>query len=269
MMAHKRSGGVWRLRLASAIGLCTFCWLFLYLDSLYNVHRAEKLLTDLREFPFSTARFTDVREFAISHGGAPDLEFPLVSYPTPEIPKQESGGDTQVPSLNRAPACTKSNCSFEVSIQPRVWGILGRRTPTWLLSLFALSGMRPWALYSRFTINDELLSESRISVVQFRRASLNSSDGPEVGLVPLGYRTLIKSDSEIGQTSDAFEVFKPHITGGPANLLYAHLTQPSQSRIHDALNINVACFALVSRSCKGFDELAPSVWTQFQTLHRQ
>ena len=54
-----------RLVLISIVG----SWLFLYIDSIYELRRAESLFADLRSLDFSTAGFAEVRDIMIRYGG--------------------------------------------------------------------------------------------------------------------------------------------------------------------------------------------------------
>src|SRR5690349_21157992 len=51
--------------------ILAFSWFALYLSSLCECRKAERLLADLRRFPFTTAGFAEVRDFSLQHGGSP------------------------------------------------------------------------------------------------------------------------------------------------------------------------------------------------------
>src|SRR6185437_9229191 len=72
--------------------ILTFSWFALYLSSLYQCRKAERLLADLRRFPFATAGFAEVRDFSLQYGGAP---------------LQEA---SQTPPFD----CTEQVCTFQI-----------------------------------------------------------------------------------------------------------------------------------------------------------
>ncbi len=128
--------------------ILAFSWLALYLSSLYQCRKAERLVADLRTFPFATAGFAEVRDFSLQHGGTATQE----PFQTPPF------------------ACTVQACIFQI------W--LGRpfsRPPTnqWLWqSLYPTLpylGLRPWVIYAQFEVQSGVLMRSTTTVGQLRR----------------------------------------------------------------------------------------------------
>jgi hypothetical protein len=53
------------------MSILSFSWLTLHFASLHECRKAERLIADLRSFPFATARFAEVRDFTLRHEGMP------------------------------------------------------------------------------------------------------------------------------------------------------------------------------------------------------
>src|SRR5258705_8449837 len=68
------------------VGVLALGWLWLYLDSLQERHRAEHLIADLKSFPFATAGFPEVRELANRYGGTAVQSFPVLQFLPPGLP---------------------------------------------------------------------------------------------------------------------------------------------------------------------------------------
>lgn len=60
-----------RAALSSLLALCLFAWLVLYFDSVHQRIRAERLISDLKSFPFSSAGFAEARSVSARYGGKP------------------------------------------------------------------------------------------------------------------------------------------------------------------------------------------------------
>jgi hypothetical protein len=76
--------------------LLALSWLTLYIESCWQLKKAERLISDLKSFPFATATFADVRDLTIRNGGSPRRS-PLTSI-------------TQT--------CTIQDCYFDIYIRP-------------------------------------------------------------------------------------------------------------------------------------------------------
>jgi hypothetical protein len=239
------------------IGFCAFSWLCLYLDSIYERRRAEHLIAELKSFPFSTAGFTEVRDFVNRYGGVPLQRFSISEFPVPGMPQIDSEGRMQIPLMHGGPTCTVQDCTFEVLIRPRLFKLMTFRTPMWVLSGFAQIGFRPWGLIQRFEIENGKLRGSQTSLGQERHAKLNSFEG----LIPMGYEAESSANSPI---TDPYRVGMLHITGGPMEILKARLSQTPNTPLRRAFDIDLRCFTAVLRACRGFEELAPSAWADYQ-----
>lgn len=219
-------------------------WLLLYVDSVHQRHRAERLISDLKSFPFATAGFTEVRDFANSHGGTRDM-FPVSQLPraTPYI---DSDGKVQVPSGYFGPRCTYRDCSFDIWIRPRIL-TLARTTP--IYSALAYLGIRPWNVYATFEISAWKLKDSITWVQQARFERTDSFER----LMPIEYR--VNYFPESFPTGSVVHLFKLG--------LEADLGQSPSEPMQRAFDIHLRCLTFVFHSCS-FNELAPSAWADFQ-----
>jgi len=221
-------------------------WLSLYVDSVHQRHRAERLISDLKSFPFATAGFTEVRDFANSHGGTRDM-FP-VSQLTRAAPYIDSDGKVQVPSGYIGPRCTYRDCSFDIWIRPRIL-TLARTMP--LYSALAYLGLRPWSVYATFEISAWKLKDS---ITWVQHPSFERTDSFE-RLMPVEYR--VNSWSPDSSPAAHYEVH-PFKFG-----LEAYVIQAPNEPMQRAFDIHLRCLTFVFHSCS-FNELAPSAWADFQ-----
>ena len=104
-----------RLVLISIVG----CWLFLYIDSVYQRRRAESLFADLRSLDFSTAGFAEVRDIMVRYGWhGIQLEL-LTRFPDYlGDPTIDAHGNVTFPWRPRT--CTPRDCMFLLSIMTRL-----------------------------------------------------------------------------------------------------------------------------------------------------
>lgn len=243
------------------IGICTLSWIMLYVDSLHERQRAELLITDLKSFPFSTARFNEVRDFANRHDGAPVQQPSNPPFPLPGVPQWDSEGRVQIPSLHGGQTCTPRDCEFEISIRPRLFKLLTYPTPTWVLTGLAQFGFRPWGLSLRFEFEDGRLRGSQTSVVQLSYAKLSTVED----FIPLGYVVRSWADTRATEPGGEYGVHVWHVSGGPMEILEAQLRQTPNAPVRRAFDIDLHCFTMVSRPCNGFAEIAPSAWSDYQS----
>jgi hypothetical protein len=251
-----------RFAALTVFGLCALSWLGLYFDSLHERRRTEHLIADLKSFPFSTAGFPEVRDFANRHGGRPILQFPDLQFSPPGLPNVDGQGVVHLPIVEKFPTCTAQDCVFEIIIKPRISSLISYRTPLrlWLQSAFVSLGIRPWLAGVRFELKDGALVESSATAGQLRRAQFSSADG----LDSLGYSVHCKAHPASGEENSDFNVFKPHINGRLPDVLFARVLLTPDAPIQRAFDINVHCFSAVFRACRGLDELAPSAWAEYQ-----
>jgi hypothetical protein len=194
-------------------------WLWLYFDSVYHRQKAESLIADLRSFPFASAGFLDVREFALRHGGAALQQFPPLSFPRYGVPSRDSQGEVHVPFVQPDPTCTPRDCTFEIWIRPSPLRFtLSYRSAMLLLSALVHSGIRPWGVYARFEVINGKLEGTRTSVGGLR----NAKSGGYGNLI-LEYE-IVSSARPVHGDKD-YSVSSPHVTGGPMETLRAELAQ--------------------------------------------
>jgi hypothetical protein len=231
------------LRVLSAFLIVLACsWLALYLDSAHQRARAERFLSDLRNFPFASAGFPEVRDLTIRHGGAALQEFP------PHFPL----------------SCTIRDCAFEVWIKHRLVRLpVKPQTAELLYSTLPYFGVRPWVVYSRFEVKDGRLLRSVTSVGQLRRGRLETYEG----LLPIEYevwtdRTLTLEGSSAGYTVGAPSA----ITGPPVELWIARVPQAPNAPVLRAFDVDLHCFTAVLRGCADFRELVPSAWADHEEI---
>jgi len=241
----------------SALFLVSGFWLLLYFDALHQRRKAESLFTDLKSFSFASADFGEVRDFALSHGGSGVQEFPP-SLPTLGLPIQNSQGQVQIPSVWSKPRCTSRDCVFEVWIRPSLQTVT-LSYPSEIRLLFAMryAGIRPWGVYATFEIVDDKLKRSRTSVEGLK----NGTSGGYEGTIPLEYEVISDADPVYGDQS--YSVGRPHVTGGPLEILQVKMAQMPNMPAARGFDVNLRCLTAVSHGCS-FSELAPSAWSDYQ-----
>lgn len=245
-------------------------WLWLYLDSLHQRQRAEKLISDLRSFPFTTADFANVRALVIRYNGRASESFPRLPFLPPSTAEQpvkviEGPSGSQLISFGPGPTlptCTPQNCVFEIWIRTLVLRLpFSYKTELLLTSNLARVGLRPWALYARFEIREGKLWRSETSVAELRHAHI----GPYTGFFPLEYDVVSKAEANMpGGGRSKYGVRVPIVTGGISDLLQTSFVQEPRAPINRAFDIRLRCFSYVTRACEGFPELAPSAWADYQ-----
>ena len=232
-------------------------WLLLYFDALHQRRKAESLFTDLKSFSFARADFAEVRDFALSHGGSGIQEFPP-SLPTLGFPTPNSQRQVQIPSVWTKPRCTSRDCVFEVWIRPSLLTVtLSYPAEMRLLSAMTYAGIRPWGVYATFEIVDGKLKRSRTSVGGLK----NGTSGGYEGTIPLEYEVITDTDPAYGDQSYSFG--RPHVTGGPLEILQVRMTQLPGMPAARGFDVNLRCLTAVSHGCS-LSELAPSAWSDYQ-----
>ena len=261
-ISHRLRSGLRRTALALLI-VVACSWVSLYLDSVHQRREAERLISELKSFPFATAGFDEVRELAERNGGAAIQQFPLLEFPQYGYPFEDSQGHVHMPLLeNGGPTCTVRDCTFRIWIRP--WHLRAfPRDRAEVLLTFALkySGISPWGVYATLIVKGGKLNESHTEFGRLGPATL----GRFTGLVPLAYEVVSAAHSELGDRSPDYSVGAPHITGGPLEGLSVHFPQTSNAPTRRAFDVDLRCVTAVWRSCRGFDELAPSAWADYQS----
>jgi hypothetical protein len=232
----------WALMGITAV-LCVV-WLYLYFDSVRQRRRAEQVLSDLIVFPFATADFALVRDITLRHGGGPirsNLE-------------QVSG------------TCTPRDCEFEVSILPAETRLL-RDQKRFLRALDLTGqylGFHPWMVTVTFTVRDGSLQHSRTTVEQERIGR----SGDYSGRILISYtahtdRTATPYSHAEYPGSD-YAVTRPHVTGGPTDVLQVWTVPKPSGAWKRAFDIHLDCLTAVLRGCVDFRGLAPSAWADYE-----
>jgi|SRR5208283_277835 len=259
-----------RSPLLAIIGVFASSWLLLYLDSLHERRRAEHLIADLKSFPFATAGFPEVRELANRYGGTAVQSFPLLQFLPPGPPLNRFPGspgwreEVPLPQVRTLPTCTPQDCIFDVWITPRLWRHdlpFSCKASAFLGSVLAYLGLRPWAVSVRFEVREGKLWESRTGAAQDRHAKSGSYEG----LIPLGYGVISLSRANASNSlRSEYAVGVPHVTGAVSDDLQAWFVQVPDAPIKRAFDIHTHCLTAVVHSCRGFADLAPTAWADYQ-----
>jgi len=256
MLVSRRFRSAPRILLVAFFVISCF-WLWLYFNSLCQRRKAESLFTDLRAFSFASADFAEVRDFALSHGGTAIQGFPP-SFPTFGLPLHDSQGQVQIPRVWSKPECTSRECVFEIWIRPSALTVtLSNPLEMRLLTAMTYAGIRPWGVYARFEIVDGKLERSRTSVGGMKSGKSGGYDG----LIPLEYEVV--SDARPVYSDKIYSVGRPHVTGGPMEILRVQLVHIAGIPTARVFDVNLKCLTALLRGCS-FSELAPSVWSDYQ-----
>jgi hypothetical protein len=227
--------------LAAIVVVGCVVWLYLYFDSLYQRRKAERVLSALPLFPFTTADFVEVRDFALRYGGGPigsNLE-------------QTQDG------------CTPRNCDFEITMIPADTKLLRDQRQLFpiLDSMDQSVGLHPWAVTVTFNVRDGHLLHTRTAVEQGRVAKSGNYTGP----VEISYRVDLDRIATPFSGSD-YALTRPHVTGGPEDVLQACLVPTAAGRWKRAFDIRLDCLTAVLRGCVDFRGLAPSAWADYEAM---
>ena len=245
-MGNRRSCRSGLLRAVSAVLIIlACCWLVIYLDSVYQRRRAERLLSDLRSFPFGSATFDEVRDLALRHGG-----FGVQSIP----PRFPSG-------------CTAQQCTFEVRIKhPLARLPLEGRSAELLYSALPYLAIRPWSVYSDFEIRGDRLETSSTQIAQLRRGKLRSYEG----LLPITYQVWIDRHLNMDLGKNGYRVGPPDgIEGPPQEVWLAWVSHAPDAPMSRVFDLDLHCLSAAWHGCSGFRELAPSAWADYETSFKK
>jgi hypothetical protein len=130
-----------------------------------------------------------------------------------------------------------------------------------LWSALAHIGVRPWGVYAKFEVSEWKLAESWTRITQVRVARSESYEG----LIPLEYRVVSRAQSPHDERRHDYTVGVPHVTGGTLDILSAQLVQSPSAPLQRVFDIDLRCLTAVWHACRGFVELAPSAWADYQT----
>jgi hypothetical protein len=227
-----------RIAVSLLVVLCAG-WLLLYAESRLQRRRAERLFADLKSFPFANANFADSRDFAERHGGRP-LATESVGVP---------------------PACTVHDCTFRASIHFPFFPLPPEGRPAELAYYtLVFAGLRPWSAEIGFHIADGRWDETWADVGQ---AKVDANSGGSDVLMEIIYQVLVRPKSrpvDIYSEPCSYRVFRPHVTGGPAEVLEVCATVCPDTPLYRAFDIDFHCVTSVLHGCRDFGELAPSSW---------
>ena len=225
------------LLLISIVG----CWLFLYIDSVYQRRRAESLFADLRSLDFSTAGFAEVRDIMIRSGARP--------------------GST----------CIPQNCTFLLRIMTRLPRIpLLDSKARFFYTTLPYIGVRSWIVYAQFEVRDGKLDKSEAGVWEYRMERVDYNAYRQ--LIPLGYAVVTRREAaafEYGPcSSQEYEVRVSHgVFKFPSDGLDTCVVPSAGTSVKRAFDVRLGCLNNPFRNCR-FDELAPSAWADYSAMTR-
>lgn len=244
-------------------------WLFLYLDSVYQRHRAEALFADLKSLDFSTAGFTEIRDIVIRYGGHGAQRELLPRFPDSGYPIIDDHGYVSFPWRSWS-TCTPRDCTFRLWIMTRLPRIpLPDRTASFLYTNLPYIAIRSWVAYGEFEVRNGKLDKSDTGVEEYR---MERSDSGYRHLVPRGYAISTRRDAaspENGScTSQDYHVYVFHSGPKfPGNGLATCVVQSAGERVKRAFDVHLRCLNSLFRSCR-FEDLAPSAWADYSAKNR-
>ncbi len=252
----QRRPRIWLLALLPFVLI--WAWFSFFIESVYQRRKAEAVIAGLKTFPFASAKFFDVREFVLKHGGHPvqqSLPFTPRVYGSARVGPDRK---TIIPFDITQPACTTRDCDFELVVDNGVYRLFYLHPSTrFLTSMFQKVGIRPWVLEAHFSVADGMFKGSRILVGQIR--STPSDDFK--GLAPIGY---------IVNTSAARDPAEPYKVGLRDSCVHfcsyeliVQLAETESAPARRAFDIDLHCLTVVRRPCTSFAELAPSAWADY------
>lgn len=214
-------------------------WLFLYIDSVYQLRRAEALFADLKSLDFATAGFPEVRDILTRYGGE---------------------------GIQHRSRCTPQECTFQLWIMtplPRI-PLLDRKAKFFYTTLPYI-GVRSWVLVAWFEVRNGMLDTSYTSVAEYRTERRDS----RWEIVPFGYEVGTRRDAASLDPRCNNQDYRVFIDHGPfkfpENVLYTCVSQSAGIPTKRAFDVNLSCLNGLFRSCR-FDELAPSAWVDYSTM---
>ncbi len=233
----------WALRLTVAFLLVfSTVWLSLYLDSILQRRKAERLISDLRAFPFSTAGFVEVRDFANGHGGGSIQDF------------------SQVPPS----ACTVQNCAFQIGVVHPLLRMPPGRPTELVYNALPHLGIRPWGVFVILEVTGGRLSTTTTKIEQVKIGRSGNYDGLLEMVYGVSTGSTCRDPGLCDENSD-YQVGRPDGYGGAAiSSLFAWVRGNSDAPNRRAFDINLRCFTAVLRGCD-FRELAPSSWAEYES----
>jgi hypothetical protein len=229
--------------LLCAVAIAGFTWLYLYLDSIHQCHKAEHLLSDLTALSTS-ADFAEVRDLSFRYGGS--------AVPTNHEPVRN--------------VCTPEDCAFEIEIMPAPSRYL--REEEWLRPAIGLAenslGLRPWLVSVTLTVKNGTLRHSSTRIYQERMSRLGDYSGPIVIRYKVEVDRTATVYSESGNPGSDYVVIRPHVTGPPTEVLDAIAVQTSSGKWKRAFDVHLGCLTSISQGCIDFRQLAPTAWADYE-----
>ena len=244
---------MWLMALLPFALVCTR--LSLFAESVYQRRKAEALIAGLKTFPFASAKFVEVREFVLKHGGHPVQQSLPFTPRVSGIARLGQDRKTIIPFDITQPACTDRDCEFEVRIANDAYRLLYLYSSTRVFTGVLLKvGIRPWVLEAHFSVADGMFKGSRILVGQIRSSPSNDLKGLE----PIGYivNTIARADVEKAYTVG----LRDTVVHSSSFELIAQFARTESAPARRAFDIDLHCLTVVRRPCTSFAELAPSAW---------
>jgi hypothetical protein len=232
-----------RTILAAAIVL-SFLWVSIYFGSLIQRHKAERLLSDMKSFPFATSGSVAARDFVAKRGGHPI---------------QPKPGDSET-------ACTDRNCDFEVLAHSPFYSLASTGTGTEILyRALIYSGIRPWAVTAYFEVREGKIDETRTRVLQVKIGKLGVDHSSVLMFLAYEISTSRRNCTNCWlDDGREYGVWKPHVTGGPGEYLEAAAVLDRPDLMARVFDVDLRCFTSIWHDCRDFGELAPSAWADHE-----
>jgi len=229
-----------------SLAVVLLCWLFLYADSICQRRKAERLLSSLRTFPFSTANFNQVRDFTLQHEG---------SVLRTELPPDRD-------------SCSPQHCDFEVSVNTTLIKF-ARHVPSYghQLDLTAnYLGINPWVVATTFEVRNGRLAHSRTIIGAERLGEKQDSFG---GTVYMQYQvdTVRVSIPYAGTEHPDYFITTPHVTGPPTELLQVWTVQSASQPLRQAFDVRLGCVTSLG-GCSSLRQFVPLTWSNLTNSER-
>lgn len=230
-----------------AVILVCLGWACLFLDSVHQRRKAQRLLSDLSELPIA-ADFSQVRDLASRYGGGP-LNVQLQSPQS---------------------ACTEHECNFEVKVQPAMGKLVEKNWE--LLHQIGESGLylglRPWIVTAVLTVRDGKLEHIHMNIAQERVSKWGDYTGPILMWYTVDIDRTATNYSDSGVADSELVVVRPHVTGAITEPLHSWAVQTQSGEWKLVLDVRLDCFTRVFQGCADFRELTPSAWDHYEAAKK-
>jgi len=213
-------------------------WTFVYVDSILQRRRAERLIADLKSFPFAIAGFNEVRELVARNRGS-----------------------IQHPPQTMSSDCPSRDCNFRIEINhPLIPLPLEGYIGQFEYEALVYAGIRPWGVRADFFIKEGKLSETATGIGQIYLEKTWSGK-----TIPAGreYRVFTASNGINNGGHPGYTVIKPHVTGD-GEILETWAAQKAGVPMDRVFDVHLRCFTSILHGCRDFSELAPSAWADHE-----